>query len=194
MKRIVMVCVVFISVFLLGVAGNVLASPVTYVASNIGGPLWDRPYRLSGITGISSLGSVNYHVQPFFTDIPGLYEIVSIQEYDGFLHLYEDSFNPLDQLTNLIDLNDDKLPRILGPPLWYSVLSVTLLDDTQYYLVTSAYRSASHNVGTFTNTISYVGDDVTLGEMTVVPVASSIVLLSTGIIGLAGLSRKFRKS
>lgn len=165
-------------------AAALLAAPVnaaTYSGSNNPGDgSWNRPV-LNG-PGISSLGPVNYSVQTFFVGTTGLYNIASVQDYDGYLHLYIDSFDPVDQLTNLLAGNDDGVGSIGTSNIDGQNLSI----GSAYFLVTSAF--AAGDVGSFRNEITGVGD-VTLSA---VPLPAGAILLLTAIGGLT-MTRRRRK-
>jgi len=113
--------------------------------------IWDRPIG-AGPT-ISGLGPVSYDVfGPFSVDTAGPYTFDSVQTgWDGYLHLYEVCFNPLDQLTNLL-AGDDDGPGGIGTS---QILDFPLVTGTDYYLVTSGFAAA--DFGPFTNTITGPG-------------------------------------
>ena len=125
------------------------SAPLTsYSGTTTGNPFWTRPNE--GGTCTLSANSVRYHVQAFVVDTSGLYSMVSIQNYNGYLHLYQDSFNPLDQCANYLNGDDNS-----GLGSNQSELNHLLEPGTVYYLVTSGFASAS--VGTFTNNIARSG-------------------------------------
>ena len=125
------------------------SAPLTsYSGTTNGKPFWTRPNE--GTTCTLSANSVRYHVQAFVVDTSGLYSMVSIQNYNGYLHLYQDSFNPLDQCANYLNGDDNS-----GLGSNQSELNHLLEPGTVYYLVTSGFASAS--VGTFTNNIARSG-------------------------------------
>jgi len=138
---------------------------VPFSGDNTSGPTWDRPYTLgtgtSGSCSISSQGPVNYEVQPFFVDITGLYTIYAAWTgYDGYLHLYENAFNPLDQCVDLIALDDDGP----GGTSDSEIVDVTLTAGLQYYLIASGYSAGAF--GPYSGTIDGVGT-ATLGTVPV---------------------------
>jgi len=110
---------------------------------NNGGPFWNRP--VAGGPVISS-NSVRYHEQGIRIGEGASCYIVSQQNYDGYLHLYRTSFNPLAQLTNLIAGDDD---GDLG--VGTSRLDGLNLTPGEYILVTSGFFADS--IGSFTNVI-----------------------------------------
>ncbi len=139
-----------------GVPTSSPTNTVMYSSTNVGGPQWDRPIGC-GPT-ISGLGPVRYHVQAFVVDANGNYDINSVQSYDGYIHLYANSFdpNPPNQPTNCIASNDDG-----GGGIGTSdILGQALTAGTPYFLVTSAFGNGDE--GTFTNTLSGPGN-ISLG-------------------------------
>ena len=157
-----------------------LASAQSYVNTTVGGPTWDRPVGAG--PSISGLGPVNYHEQPFFVDTTGLYTIDSLQfdppAWDGYIHIYENSFNPIDQLTGLI-AGDDDGPGGIGTS---QVLDLNLNSGTQYFIITSGF--AAGDAGMFENTVSGAGT-ATFG---LVPAPASLALIGLG--GLVGGRRR----
>ena len=126
----------------------------TYTATNVDGPEWDRPYSVgdgsSGSCSISSSGPVNYHEQHFEVNADGTYTMTSIQNFDGYLHLYEGSFDPTDQCVDLVALDDDW--TMAGD----SRIVYTMTSGTNYYLITSGWGDGDE--GDFTNTIEGPGN------------------------------------
>ena len=125
--------------------------------SNVNGPLWNRP--IGGGPSIRGEDQVRYHVQKFSLGAASdCYVVSSQQGFDGYLHIYRNSFNPNNQLNNLVDGDDDGL---LG--IGTSNLPDDLEDNTSnnpnllalpagtYFLVTSGFSNSS--VGSFQNTI-----------------------------------------
>ncbi len=160
--------------------GVPLAAPEdteVYSGTNAGGPLWDRPLSLPPTCSISGLGPVNYSDQPFFVDAAGTCDITSVQDYDGYLHVYEVSWDPLDQCTNLIALDDDGAGGI-GTS---DILGLPVNSGVVYWIVTSAFSAGQ--TGVFTNTVD-CDVDVTLGQP--VPVMGSRWLALMALVLLAG--------
>lgn len=170
------------------VEGTPMASPADveiYSGTNVGGPEWDRPLSDPVMCSISSLGPVRYSDQPFFVAADGTCDFDSQQSYDGYLHIYEISWDPLDQCTNLIAGNDDGAGGIGTSNI--NGLSVTT--GVTYWIVTSAFAAGGE--GTFDNTIS-CDVDVTLGMP--VPTMSGAWMTALILVLLAGglLITRFR--
>jgi subtilisin family serine protease len=119
-----------------------------YSANTIHAPEWDRP-QTTGCS-ISTLGPVRYHRQAIRVDVTGVYAIASSQDYDGYLHLYVNSFDPSNQCANLLAGNDDDalLPGSSG-------ITTTLDAAATYIIVTSAFEAGGE--GSFSNAVSGPG-------------------------------------
>lgn len=136
-----------------------------FSGDNTGGPTWDRPFTVgngtSGSCSISGSGPVSSEVIEFHVDTTGLYTVYAAWTgYDGYLHIYETAFDPLDQCVNLIALDDDGP----GGTADSEIVDVTLTAGVQYFLIASGFSAGAQ--GPFTGTFNGVGT-ATLG---VVPV------------------------
>ncbi|MCA9997568.1 MAG: right-handed parallel beta-helix repeat-containing protein, partial [Anaerolineales bacterium] len=133
------------------------SAPLTsYSDTTTGNPFWTRPNE--GGTCTVSTNSVRYHVQAFVVDTSGIYNMLSIQNYNGYLHLYQDSFNPFDQCANYLYGDNDS--GLSGNT--QSEVITTLEAGRVYYLVTSGVSSGAY--GNFTNSFSGAGTVYTLYE------------------------------
>lgn len=123
--------------------------------SNVNGPTWFRPI---GDGPSISANNVRYHVQKFNLAVASDCYIVSAQDFDGYLHLYRNSFNPASQLTNLLAGDDDgqlgigttNLPGDLEDNT-SNAANVLSLSAGTYFLVTSGF--GENVTGSFQNTI-----------------------------------------
>jgi len=149
----------------LALAGTAMADNFSYSGMNDQGS-WDRP--IGGGPGISGLGPVMFHAETFTITAGGLHDISSVQDYDGYIHLYLGSFDPLDQLTNLLAGDDDGVGGVGTSDL----MGINLLSGSTYVLVTSAFQAGDE--GSFTNRIT--------------PAPASIALLGLG--GLVATRRR----
>lgn len=148
----------------LALAGTAMADNFSYTDMNNQGS-WDRPIGVG--PSISGLGPVMYHVYSWVSS-GGVHDITSVQDYDGYIHLYEGSFDPLDQLTGLVAADDDGAGGI-GTS---EILGFNLNAGSTYFLVTSGF--AAGDEGTFTNRVT--------------PAPASMALLGLG--GLVATRRR----
>ncbi|HLV12907.1 MAG TPA: PA domain-containing protein [Trueperaceae bacterium] len=121
----------------------------TYEGSNDQGT-FVRP----GGVGLSQEAlTVGYHAFEFTPQSGGDYQVVSEQDYDGFLALYEGSFDPADPEKNLVDTNDDYVAR------GWSRIVASLTANTKYVVVTAAcgdpmFSPCGDPTGSFSNEVS----------------------------------------
>lgn len=103
--------------------------------------------------------TVGYHAFEFTAPSDDFYEILSVQNYDGYLNLYEGSFDPDQPDANVIAANDDYLGSWDDEAqLGRSRIVAELTNGTTYVVVTSACGApgtpCGPSSGSFTNTIS----------------------------------------
>lgn len=140
------------------------AAVLTYSGHTTGQPTWLRtivgnpPDQLSGQTPGEVGVIVPYSIYQFTVDQSGTYAFGSAVPgatsaidgaWDNFLELYQDSFNPTDQLTNVLVAGN-------APNNGSPVFTRQLTAGQNYFLVTTG-RQAS-DFGAFTNTIAGPGD------------------------------------
>jgi len=118
--------------------------------------IWDRPF--AGGTCCSTLGPVSYHVYgPFTVDTDGAYDVLSVQNgWDGYLFVYQDCFDPLDQLNGFVAGDDDGAGGI-GTS---DIIGANLVTGTDYYVITTGFGAG--DFGDFETTITGPGN-VTCG-------------------------------
>lgn len=97
--------------------------------------------------------------------------------YDGYLHLYESSFDPLDQFTNLIAGNDDYNTLYAA-----QMANVSLTSGTDYIIVNSGY--SNDDFGTYTTTVAGPGEIQIGNDCPTVPVPTSLGLVAMGCLSL----------
>jgi hypothetical protein len=170
----------------LSIASPSLAGTLTYTGTTNGGPTWNRPLGGNPPTVLSGVGTATpYNVFGFTVNATGLYDFLSNATdplgWDNYLFLYSNSFNPVDQFTNVIVGNDD-FPSIGAS----GFNGVNLTTGINYFLVTSGFGNA--DVGAFSNSISGVGD-IASSSSTPVPTPA----LLPGIIGMGAAAYRKRK-
>lgn len=135
-----------------GTPAGVVRASANYSATTVGGPTYTR--ALASCAGLSGVGvGVSYHVQEFHIGTSGAHDVTSVQDggWDGFVFVYQNSFDPMAPLTNCLAANDDG-----GGGIGTSdILGVNLNAATTYFVVTTGFDPAES--GTFTNTISGPG-------------------------------------
>ncbi|MEH1797591.1 MAG: PEP-CTERM sorting domain-containing protein [Nostoc sp.] len=166
------------------------AAIFTYEGDTTNEPIWRRvapgnpPTLISGEKDGNLGMSVPYSVFDFTVDQSGLYNISGESEptppanrkWDIFLALYQDSFNPTEQLTNVLIANTTTNGSTV-------TFKQELLTGQKYFLVTTGRRV--NDFGQFSNTISGSG------QITSIPESDSIpAMLVTGGITLLLNKRK----
>lgn len=131
------------------------AATVMYSATTVGGPTWTRPF--ANCTGASGLGPFRLHEQSFNVTVTGSYTLSSVQEFDGYIFVYNGSFNPATPLVNCIIGNDD------GADIGTSTLTTALTAGVNYVYVTTGFEDGEE--GPFTNTITGPGDINLVGAL-----------------------------
>jgi hypothetical protein len=121
-------------------------------------PTWRRTNGSSSETaptapttlGGTATSAYPYGVQSFTPSVSGLYQFYSAQSFDGYLHLYENSFDALNGLTNIRAADDDMGTLNGGAvPNRNSVATTNdsgfqfnLNAGTTYHIVTSTFSAA----------------------------------------------------
>ena len=125
---------------------------LNYSSSTIGGPTFERPIEGTPPSSTST-GNFPYHVQPFTVTEAGIYNIsINIANYNPFLVIYENGFNPADSRINALSANNDDPFGNLGT---FPFLSEQLTPGKQYFLVTTS--SSTDQSGNFTAEITGQG-------------------------------------
>ncbi|GGE20595.1 hypothetical protein GCM10011529_29090 [Polymorphobacter glacialis] len=150
-----------------------------------GGPTWNRTLSGAPPVGLSGVGTdVPYEVSAFTVSVSGSYDFLAKAEYDNFLHLYQGTFNPLDQFSGVLIASDD------FPTIGLSGFDYGLTTGTSYFVVASGF--ANTDFGAYELTISGPGD-ITLGSVGTVPEPQSWVMLIAGF-GLVGAAARRRRT
>jgi hypothetical protein len=178
-------------VLALGVACALPASAAFYVDDTTGAPTFNR--ALADFSGLSAVGTdVAYDVFSFSVSQSGDYEVRSFVQgflrdpsWDQFLFLYEDSFDPLNALSNGLIANDDLGDDIDN--LGRSGFTVELLTGTAYYLVTTGF--GNDDSGRFLNLVRGPGD-----ILPAIPEPGTYAMLAMGLLAVsAAVSRRRRQ-
>jgi len=166
------------------------AAIFTYQGDTTNEPIWRRvapgnpPTLISGEKDGNLGMSVPYTVFDFTVDQSGLYAISGEPEptppenrkWDIFLALYQESFNPTEQLSNVLIANTTSNGSAV-------TFNQELLTGQKYFLVTTGRRV--NDFGGFSNTISGSG------QITPIPESDLIsAMLVTGGITLLLYKRK----
>ena len=98
--------------------------------------------RPNGGTPPSTQSSNTVFYDKFSITVPttGTYDILSDQDYDGYLHIYENSFDPANPMTNVIGGDDDN-NNGNGAAHGSKIEGLTLNSGTTYIIVGSGYSS-----------------------------------------------------
>lgn len=167
------------------------ASVLTYQGDTTFQPIWRRvapgnpPTLISGEKDGNLGMSVPYSVFDFTVDQSGLYTISGVSQaplpntpWDIFLALYQDSFNPNQQLTNVLNANTTTNADTV-------TFSQQLTLGQEYFLVTTG-RQVS-DFGVFTNTISGLGRTQPVPESDSIPAA--FMAVGVGFLLYKGIRR-----
>ena len=133
------------------------ATAVSYTGNvTMDSPKWNRPNpdMCPSFPRGNNL-FVGYSVQSFNVLTTGLFDVMikvdSEHDFGGIIFVYEDVFDPMVPLQNLLDCSDSDDSFVSAS------VTVDLQCGTQYFVVMSAFESAPvgfPEFGTFTNTIS----------------------------------------
>jgi hypothetical protein len=168
---------------------NIINAPhdvQAYSGDTTGGISWDRPF--AGGTCCSGLGPVVLSVEQFTVSADDTCNVGSVQNgWDGYLFVYANAFDPLNQTVNFVAGNDDG-----GGGIGTSdINAVALTGGTTYFVVTTGFQAGDE--GTFTNTITCPVANVTIGAgapfvpPATLPTLSQTALLALGLlIGFLG--------
>jgi hypothetical protein len=171
-----------------GRVGTPIAAPaatVTYSGTTVGGPVWNRP--VSNCAGLSGVGTATpYSTQQFYVTSAGAYDFFSNQSgggtqpdggFDGFIFVYQDSFNPATPLTNCVAGNDDA--AVIGLS---EILGLALDANRTYVYVTTGFGNT--DAGPFSNQITG-GGNIVLGPAPAQQHVAVDSMSSAGLLGLA---------
>ncbi|UYV12327.1 MAG: hypothetical protein NCW75_13630 [Phycisphaera sp.] len=122
------------------------AQSLEYLGDTRGGDRFNRPDSLTSQSFFAT--DVPYEAVEIEVTETGPYTILSDQEnfglfWDGYLLLYESSFDPASPLDGLIGLNDDYFGSMLpGTGIGYSgIEGITLTEGVSYFVVHTGYEN-----------------------------------------------------
>ncbi len=137
-----------------GAVSPAIAGTITNSGTTVGQPTWNRPVANGDLPPFltSFVGTnVSFNVQDFTVSTSGSYnflsETVEPKNWDNFLVLYQNSFNPTSPLTNAVIANDDFPTVGLA-----GFKNVSLNSGTNYFLVTTGFKNG--DAGSFVNSIT----------------------------------------
>lgn len=160
------------------------ASAEVFVGDTTGGPTWNRPFTMTDLSAIGT--DTPYAVDSFTVSADGSYDFLStVSGWDNFLLLYEVSFDPLDQFTNLLALNDD------FSGIGTSGFSFALSTGVTYLAVTTGYDN--DDFGAYTLEVTGPGDVIPGDGGPSVPEPASWAMMLAGM-GAIGYAMRHRRS
>lgn len=122
----------------------------TAPGTTAGRSLWTRPEQGAPPTEFPrKRTTVPYDAMRFTVSTTGEYTLTSTAEWNNYLFLYSNAFDPASQLSNVLLGNDD-----FGP-IGVAGFTTTLTAGTPYFLVTTGYTNS--NFGFYSLNISGVG-------------------------------------
>lgn len=152
---------------------------INYTGTTVGGPQWNRPFADG--TCCSALGPVRYSTQEFNVSANDTCDFTSVQSYDGYIFIYRNSFDPLNQTANYVAGDDDGTGGI-GTS---EIIGVNLQAATTYIAVTTGFEAGEE--GTFTNTLNCPTATVTLGAFVAAPPVPAPTMSAAGLAVLGML-------
>lgn len=168
------------------VTGTASAQVLTYSATTLGGPIWNRPVEGSPpVAPLSGVGTATpLHSQPFYVTVAGDYTFQSTAtspvNWDNYTFLYSPAFNPATPFVNVLIGNDDNIT------IGLSGFTFTLTANTQYFFINTGFGNSDD--GDFTVDVSDIpggSDGIFLGTLAV-PEPTTIALVASIGLGLVG--------
>ena len=150
------------------------ADTFTFMSGLFGG--FNRPDAGAPPTTLSGI-IVPFNAQMFMVSISGPYSFTLSGISNPFLVLYEIDFDPLTPLSNALFAGGD--------------FTFNLTAGTTYIIVPTTF-SGTGGIGPFIGTISGAGEITPVGGV-VIPEPATIMLLATGLAGVAVKIRRSRR-
>ncbi|WP_309740218.1 PEP-CTERM sorting domain-containing protein [Chamaesiphon sp. OTE_20_metabat_361] len=156
---------------------NAQAATFNYTETTMDAPTWNRPVENfnsppTAIAGASG-EAVSYSSFGFTVSDPDNYVFQSTANFDNYTFLYQNSFNPTNPLLNILIGNDD------NPTIGLSGFTTALTAGTNYFLVTTGFDNP--DVGTFSNTITGVGNVTPTAVPEPATILGSLVAIGSGV-------------
>lgn len=166
-------------------AGVAEAGLVTFSGNTFGQPTWARPG--SG-TPPTTFGTITpYDAWQFSVDTAGVYNMrTTSASFDTYIHLFQNAFDPLDPLGNILAGNDDGGGNLL------SLIVYSLNPGTQYYLIISGFGGSS---GPYAGSIDGPGEIALSGPFHgasggAIPEPGTAILLGAGLTAIWAFRRR----
>jgi hypothetical protein len=169
LKFVICVLCALVSAFITVTASQ--AATISWEGNTTDAPTYNRLFLLDTPSTVGT--AVPYNAYAFSVSRAGLYAFQSIGDFDNFLTLYVNSFEPSAPTVNAVALNDDL------DDLGASGFSFALLANTPYFLVTAGYENT--DFGAYSNAITG------LGVITAIPEPEHYALLALGLLAIGGL-------
>ena len=159
------------SALFIGLAQTASADIVTFTGNTTNGPTLDlTPWDFVDADAVS------YYQYAFTVDTSGEYSFQVLAEYDSVALLFENSFDPADTGSNLVNGNDDDVSFIT------SALAADLEAGTTYYFVVTGFDNSQ-----FGNFAAQFGGP---GQISAVPEPSTWLMLGLGLAAVGYTARR----